>query len=169
MPQPSDHDMDTTVRSSRGHSVWPTPEIAALFNKHFSSSENQLLARRFKKTTFAADEVLWQEGDSVEGRMFLLSSGYVKLSSRRPDYRMPIVHAVIGPVSVFGEETLFLREPSLYTAQCVSDIETLFMERTAFNQLLYDQPRLANRFMQKLFSLSLHRQRATYQRMMAFF
>ena len=169
MTQTSDHDVGTIAQDRRGHAVWPTPEIAALFNKHFSSSESQLLARRFKKTTYAADEVLWQEGDDVGGRMFLLSSGYVKLSTRRPDFRMPIVHAVIGPLSVFGEETLFLSEPSLYTAQCVSDIETLFMERNAFDQLLYDQPRLANRFMQKLFSLSLHRQRATCQRMMAFF
>lgn len=169
MPQPLDHDVETTAHGQRRHEVWPTPQIAALFDKHFSSSENRLLARRFKKTTFAADDVLWQEGSRIEGRMFLLSSGYVKLSSRRPDYRMPIVHAVIGPLSIFGEETLFLDEPSLYTAQCVSDIETLFIERSAFDQLLYDQPRLANRFLQKLFSLSLHRQRATCQRMMAFF
>jgi len=165
----SDHDLPDAANGSRGRPIWPSPQIAAMFEKHFSTSESHLLARHFKKTTFAAEEILWQEGDTVERRMFLLSSGYVKLSSRRPDYRMPIVHAVIGPLSVFGEESLFLREPSLYTAQCVSDIEALFMERSAFDQLLHDQPRLANRFMQKLFSLSLHRQRATYQRMMAFF
>ncbi|PLX94615.1 MAG: hypothetical protein C0620_05700 [Desulfuromonas sp.] len=169
MPQSSDLDLAISAHGRRGTSIWPTAEIAALFDKHFSSSENRLLARRFKKTTFAANDVLWQEGERVEGRMFLLCSGYVKLSSRRPDFRMPIVHAVIGPLSIFGEETLFLDEPSLLTAQCVSDIETLFMERCAFDQLLYDQPRLANRFLQKLFSLSLHRQRATCQRMMAFF
>nr|WP_320049395.1 cyclic nucleotide-binding domain-containing protein [uncultured Desulfuromonas sp.] len=165
----SEHDINMIAEDRRGHAIWPTPEIAALFSKHFSSSESQLLARRFKKTTFPAEEILWQEGSHVTGRMFLLSSGYVKLSSRRPEYRMPIVHAVIGPLSIFGEETLFLDEPSLYTVQCVSDIETLFMDRSAFDQLLYDQPRLANRFLQKLFSLSLHRQRATCKRMMAFF
>jgi len=169
MPQFSDHDPPSIDNATQESAVWPTPQVAALFDKHFSSSENSLLARSFKKTAFAAGEILWHEGEPAGDRMLLISAGYVKLSSRRPDFHMPIVHAVLGPPSVFGVETLFLDEPSIYTAQCVTDIEALFMQRSAFEHISHAQPILSNRFMQKLFSLCLHRQRATCQRLMAFF
>lgn len=101
------------------------------------------------RKTFAADAVIYQAGEEAEGRMYLILDGKVNVKSES-GYQ----YSNLKQGGVFGLFS-FLDEKRNHSATLTveRDVVALILDRTYFNLIALEEPKLGNQLMQFMFSL----------------
>ena len=104
--------------------------------------QRRLLAFASERRSFASGEVVYKKGDPAPGA-FVLLRGEVLVGDG--DGRAYKPQKISERGVVLGEMSLFLDRPRRATLRASSDVELLFVPRSAFNKLLRQFPLLAER------------------------
>jgi CRP-like cAMP-binding protein len=103
--------------------------------------QRRLLAFSSERQTFTAGDIIYRRGDSAEGA-FVLLKGTVMAGDTDGSLK-PQRIAERG--AVLGEMGLFLTRPRRATLRATTNVELLFVPRTAFAKLMRQYPLLAER------------------------
>lgn len=129
----------------------PTIEQTKLFSS-LNPAELEFLRASAEERHFAADEVIFREGDDGTG-LFVLWSGQVEISGLfGQDQRRSL--ARIGPGDYFGEMAAIDAAPRSASAIAIEPAHACFIPRDALLQLIETSPRLAVNFIRE-FSLRM--------------
>ncbi|AFM25197.1 Crp/Fnr family transcriptional regulator [Desulfomonile tiedjei] len=91
--------------------------------------------------SFERGRVVFSEGQSAHG-FFIVTSGKVKIFKISPDGKEQILH-LFGPGEPFGEVPVFEGRPFPAHATALADSRFIFFPRTAFVELIKNNPSLA--------------------------
>lgn len=80
-----------------------------------------LLAAHAQRERFSVNQVVFSQGDSL-GPAYLVTSGYIRLTSARPDGGSYFIGDV-GPTELLGEMTALTGQHRLVTATALGDVE----------------------------------------------
>jgi len=139
------------------HEGVPLPAFPLL--EGLGSDELARITRHFVRREYAANEVLFQEGDPGD-RLCLLASGAVEISIVVPGgARARIVTNAEG--SLFGEAALLDGRPRSATAQAVEATTVYELSRTALDEIARSEPAIAIKLMTNLARLMSIRMRET--------
>ena len=116
--------------------VRQAPLFAAL-----SDEDAQALLQRMSRARIERGDVLFEEGEPGD-RLYVITSGKVKLGRRSPDGRENLL-AVLGPGEMFGELSLFDPGPRTATATAVAETQLIGLGNEQLSQLLGAHPRIA--------------------------
>jgi CRP/FNR family transcriptional regulator len=120
----------------------PLPLLAAhpLFDKN--PEFWQQVAQYIKTKRFDKDDVVVHHGDAA-GSLWLVLSGWVKLTRQTPDGKESIIGLCTGG-DVFGEAALFQHANYPYTAEIVSSsAELVSIPSTTIRTLIAKEPKLS--------------------------
>ena len=106
-----------------------------------SESETQALAQRAVERRFAADEMLFWEGDPCTG-IFLLTQGSAKIFKTSAAGRQMMLSLETAPCSV-AELPLFDGGPYPASVRAVGPVEALFINKGDFHQVCRQFPDVA--------------------------
>ena len=122
-----------------------TPKITALSEialfAALSESELQGLAQRAVERRFAADEVLFWEGEACAG-IFLIVEGSVKIFRTSPAGREIMLSIESAPATV-AELPLFDGGPYPASVRAIEPVATLFLNKNDFQQFCRQYPEVA--------------------------
>lgn len=118
-------------------------------------ADRETLMSRFTTKTFAAGEVLVDEGTESEG-LFVIASGTVRVSKKDEDGE-PLVLADLGPGDVVGEIGIVLRRPATATVHALSAAVALELTRDGFAEAIRAYPTLLG----ELYQLATNREEET--------
>jgi CRP-like cAMP-binding protein len=104
--------------------------------------ERRMLGFAGDRQRFAADEVIYQAGETPMGAHVLVE-GTVRAVHEGAEAGKP--YALSEPGSVLSPTALIIAKPRLVTFTAVSECETLFVPRAAFMKLARQNPDLAQR------------------------
>ncbi len=104
--------------------------------------QRRLLAFASEHRSFSAGDVIYRRGDPSEGA-FVLMKGDVLVGDSETDSFKPKRIGERG--AVLGEMGLFLSRPRRATLRAATDVELLFVPRSAFAKLMRQFPLLAER------------------------
>jgi hypothetical protein len=96
---------------------------------------------------YADGEVICRQGE-VGDRMYVIQAGRAVVS-REQDGVEGIV-GILGPGDVFGEMSIFEREPRSATVRAKGAIRVLTLDRRAFLRHVHEDPSLAYRILQQM-------------------
>lgn len=109
--------------------------------------QRRLLAFASERRIFSSGEVIYKKGDPAPGAFVLLRGAIVAGDSDGGSYK-PQTISERG--AVLGEMSLFLDRPRRASVRAASDVELLFVPRSAFNKLIRQFPVLAERAAQRI-------------------
>lgn len=138
-----------------------------LLKNHFSAADLKTIKARLVEVDYPPGSELIKPGDNSKRQMSYLASGYVKITYPDPEYRMPVVVAVLGPGAVFGEEMVLLDEPSQCRVQSISAVRLFLLQRDQFERLKKHHTQVANRMLSYLLTLNLKRLGSCRERLVA--
>ena len=122
-----------------------TPKISALSEialfAALSESELQGLAQRAVEKRFAADEMLFWEGEECAG-IFLIIQGSVKIFRTSPGGREVMLSIEAAPATV-AELPLFDGGPYPASVRAVEPVVSLFINKSDFQQVCRQYPEVA--------------------------
>lgn len=131
----------------------PQPHIPAVLAQLplFQDLDSELLERlagAARERGYARGEVVFRVGDRPAG-LLVVTTGLIKEACMSPDGKEKILELVDAPRS-FGESALFLDTPYPYYAAALADTRLLQVDRTAFLELAFGQPKLVKRLLEML-------------------
>jgi CRP/FNR family transcriptional regulator len=106
-----------------------------------SEAEIQVLAQRAVEKRFAADEILFWEGEPCAG-IFLIVQGSVKIFRTSPGGREVMLTIETAPSTV-AELPLFDGGPYPASVRAVEPVVTLFLNKNDFRQVCLQYPEVA--------------------------
>jgi CRP/FNR family transcriptional regulator len=106
-----------------------------------SEAEIQVLAQRAVEKRFAADEILFWEGEPCAG-IFLIVQGSVKIFRTSPGGREVMLTIETAPATV-AELPLFDGGPYPASVRAVEPVVTLFLNKNDFRQVCLQYPEVA--------------------------
>jgi CRP-like cAMP-binding protein len=106
------------------------------------------VTQRFRPADYRPGQLIFAEGEPGD-RLYIITSGKVKLACRAPDGR-EIVQAVLGPSEMFGELAVFDPSPRTSSATAVTEVRAMFTERAALRACIADHPEIAERLLRVL-------------------
>jgi CRP-like cAMP-binding protein len=121
------------------------PLFAALSDDDYAA-----LTPRIHQRAAARGEVLFDEGDAA-ATLFVILDGKVKISRTAPDGRETVL-AVLGPGEVFGELSLFDRQPRTASATAVEASRLAALGHTDLDGWLTDRPEVSRALLSVLAS-----------------
>ncbi|MBI5629993.1 MAG: cyclic nucleotide-binding domain-containing protein [Elusimicrobia bacterium] len=128
--------------------------------KDLKDRELAELAQALHCRVYRQGEVLFQEGD-IGRALFILESGSVELSRRRPDGAGQPLYK-LKPGEFFGEMALLEQLPRAATAQAAEDSRLYLLYLSKLESLIQEHPRLGIQVMTHLAQLlSARLRRAT--------
>ena len=104
--------------------------------------QRRLLAFASERRTFASGEVIYKKGDPAPGAFVLLRGEIVVGDSDGGSFKP---QRISERGAVLSEMSLFLDRPRRASVRAASDVELLFVPRSAFNKLIRQFPVLAER------------------------
>jgi len=113
-----------------------TPLFKGLPEKQLKEIEQIAVDRDFNK-----GEVIFLEGDDGNG-FFLVAEGLIKIFKVSSEGKEQILH-ILGPGEPFGEVPVFSGQQFPASAETIIESHLLFFPRTAFVNLISDNPSLA--------------------------
>ena len=115
---------------------------------------------------FAADEVIIRQ-DTVTRNLWLLSEGECEVIKQPPlgEFGAPVPLAVLKPMDVFGEMTLFSDTPHVASVEARSHVRTLRLRGEDFDRLAEEQPRLTSQLACNLVHILSERMRGVDQKL----
>jgi CRP/FNR family transcriptional regulator len=103
--------------------------------------------------SYAKAQIIFSEGDPGDG-FHVIMEGHVKVFKVSSEGKEQILH-MLGPTEPFGEAAVFFGRRFPASAQALGSAKTLFFPRTAFVDVIQQQPSLALNMLAVL-SLRLH-------------
>jgi CRP-like cAMP-binding protein len=106
------------------------------------------LVEQLDPAEFAAGRTIFHEGDPGD-RVYIIVAGKVKISLCGPGGRTNL-RAIMGPTDVFGELAVFDPGPRTCTATAVTDVRTVWLDRTMLRAWMAEWPGIAEQLLQVL-------------------
>lgn len=116
--------------------VRQAPLFAAL-----SDEDAQALLQRMSRARIERGDVLFEEGEPGD-RLYVITSGKVKLGRRSPDGRENLL-AVLGPGEMFGELSLFDPGARTTTATAVAGTDLVGLGHAELTEFVSTRPEVA--------------------------
>jgi len=113
-----------------------------------SEAETNAIIETMRPTELTRGEVLFHEGEPGD-RLYVLSSGKIKLGRRAPDGRENLL-AVLGPGEMLGELSLFDPGPRTATASSVADSVVWELGHQALVDWIAAHPQVATHLLSAL-------------------
>lgn len=113
-----------------------------------SEAETDAIIGTMRPTELTRGEVLFHEGEPGD-RLYVLSSGKIKLGRRAPDGRENLL-AVLGPGEMLGELSLFDPGPRTATASSVADSVVWELGHQALVDWIAAHPQVATHLLSAL-------------------
>ena len=110
-----------------------------------SETELRVLAQCTREVNYAADTVIFEEGQ-VGNALYIILEGDVELASVEQRKSLQ----ALNPGGVFGEYALFTTEPYSLTAVTISATRLFILERETFLELIQYYPNLSLSLLQNL-------------------
>lgn len=107
-----------------------------------------VLIQQLHPSGFRAGQLIFAEGEPGD-RVFIIGSGKVKLSLRRPGGRENLV-AILGPSDVVGELGVCDPGPRTCTATAINDVAAVWVDRATLRTWMAVRPVIAERLLQLL-------------------
>ncbi len=136
--------------------------------RFLSDDDAETLAPFFAFREAAAGETLWNEGDSGDYALFILS-GHVEEKKATGFLSKHVVVGVYGKGTVIGQSGLLDTTPRGFTAVCLEDCQLLLLGREHFARLIDAHPVPANRLLKGMALALSIRLRKSYDRLAAIF
>ncbi len=114
---------------------------AATLLREIPSADRAALAGAFETRTFAAGEVLFEQGSEAAG-LFLVASGRVEVRRREDDDSDDLVVGSIEPGSCVGDISLVLRRPTSATVIAIEPTVALVLAPEHFMATMRQHPAL---------------------------
>lgn len=108
----------------------------------------EALTEQLQPVEFSRGDVIFNEGEPGD-RLFIITSGKVKLGRRSPDGRENLL-SVMGPSDMFGELSIFDPGPRTSGAVCVTDVRAYSMDRSALKDWIDQRPEIASQLLRVL-------------------
>jgi CRP-like cAMP-binding protein len=115
--------------------------------------EIERIAKGCKEIRVGKGDILFHKGDPNQG-FHLLLSGQVKLAFTSAQGNEKVVE-IIQPGQSFGEAIMFMDTPYIVYAQALADAELLHISKTAIDEELKNDPRLARKMLASM-AMRLH-------------
>lgn len=131
---------------------------AATLLREIPSADRAALAGAFETRTFAAGEVLFEQGSEAAG-LFLVASGRVEVRRREDDDSDDLVVGSIEPGSCVGDISLVLRRPTSATVIAIEPTVALVLAPEHFMATMRQHPAL----LASLYELAVTRQEELLQ------
>lgn len=109
--------------------------------------QQRLLAFASEPRKFRAGDIVFSQGGVSDGA-YVITRGSVAITDDSQRGNKPF--GISGPNVLVGELALVLDRPRRKTVTAVTDLETVFVPRAAFNKLLRQFPELAERARERL-------------------
>ncbi|MBY3989551.1 Crp/Fnr family transcriptional regulator [Rhodococcus fascians] len=106
------------------------------------------LTEQLEPLDFPRGHVVFTEGDPGD-RLYIIVSGKIKLGRRSPDGRENLL-AIMGPSDMFGELTIFDPGPRTSTANTVTAVRAVSMDRAALKAWIDERPDIAYQLLRVL-------------------
>ncbi len=119
--------------------------------EHLSERALGELRKHMRKITYGKGDLIFQEGGPSAG-FYIVISGLVQYGKRSGQRGRRRILKLLGPGDCFGEEMLFQPEvcPCPGYARALTETEVMFIERSAFMDLLKRYPSVAHRLCEYL-------------------
>jgi CRP-like cAMP-binding protein len=108
----------------------------------------ETLARAATRIEFAADQVVFLEGEPCAG-LYLVQSGWLKAVKTSPTGREQVMR-IVGPGEVFNEMGVLVGEANFVTVIALEPATVWVIQRDTLMRLMEEQPRLSRIIMQNL-------------------
>ena len=115
-----------------------------------------------------AGTLLWNEGDNDNKVGFILS-GRIGIKKMTAFTNKHVVVGTYGAGSVFGELCLLTNDKRAVSAEALEDVDLLFLDTEAFEQLIAEHPHLGLKLLRGLFRMTSRRLSSSYSRIAAIF
>ena len=125
----------------------------------FNRADLMILAEFMKACTSSPGTLLCKEGDN-ESFMGILIEGGVTVLKTSSDGSDSVVGR-LGKDKSFGEMSVLNREPRSATVVADTDVRLLILQRSEFDRLLDNQPKVAAQILLRIARLLSHRLRET--------
>ena len=123
----------------------PTDPLSILPFAYLSREERQHLRDRLTEHHHAAGDVVFQQGDTRDARVYLLCNGSVAIRNTTPDGTVRRV-AVVQEGHYFGERTPLFGGPRSTSAHALEPSHTFSLDSASFLALLRGSPVFARAF-----------------------
>lgn len=111
-------------------------------------SDAAALIEQLRPSEFRSDQTIFHQADPGD-RVYFIVVGRVKLSVRGPADRTNL-RAIVGPADIFGELAVFDPGPRTCTATAITDVRTMWLDRTTLRAWMARHPAIAERLLQVL-------------------
>lgn len=119
----------------------------AEFFRICDDEQRRLLAFASERRKFVAGDVIYKRGEAAAGA-FILMSGSVLAGDSQGDARK--LHKVSEVGAVLGEMGLILERPRRSSLRAATDVDLMFVPRSAFAKLMRQYPQIAARAAQRI-------------------
>ena len=115
---------------------------------------------------FSADEVIIRQ-DTVTRNLWLVSEGECEVIKQPSmgEFGTPVPLAVLKPMDVFGEMTLFSDRPHVASVEAKTHVRTLRLKGEDFDRLAEEQPRLTSQLACNLIHILSERMRGVDEKL----
>ena len=104
--------------------------------------QQRLLAFASEMRKFRAGDIVFSQGGPGDGA-YIITKGSIAITDDNQRSQKP--YGISGPTVLVGELALLLDRPRRKTVTAVTDLDTLFVPRSAFTKLLRQFPEMAER------------------------
>lgn len=120
---------------------------AGIFQGVTPGAVNNLI-KQLETVRFPRGATIFEEGEPGD-RLYIITSGKVKLARRIPDGRENLL-TVMGPSDMFGELSIFDPGPRTSSAVCVTDVHAASMNSEMLHQWIASHPEISEQLLRVL-------------------
>jgi CRP-like cAMP-binding protein len=106
------------------------------------------VTEQLQSVDFARRQIVFAEGEPAD-RLYIIISGKVKISHRRPDGREHLL-AIMGPPDIFGELAVFDPGPRTASATTLTEVRAVSLDRDTLRGWMADRPEVAEQLLRLL-------------------
>ena len=118
------------------------------FFDDFTDRELEIIAKITNEKDFELGETIFKESENGSS-LYVLRSGEVKAYVNAPDGEN-FTLAIMKDGDIFGQMSFIDGQPRSATIMAISDVKTFVMEKTDFETIIDENPRLVHKIMKKI-------------------
>jgi len=118
------------------------------FFADLTDTELEVIAKITNQQNFKLGETIFKESETGQS-LYVIRSGEVKASVSAPNGES-FTLTLLKDGDIFGQMSFVDARPRSATIMAVSDVETIIMEKSDFEAIIDDNPRLIHKIMGKI-------------------
>ena len=118
------------------------------FFDDFTDRELEIIAKITNEKDFELGETIFKESENGSS-FYVLRSGEVKAYVSAPDGEN-FTLAIMKDGDIFGQMSFIDGQPRSATIMAISDVKTFVMEKTDFETIIDENPRLVHKILKKI-------------------